>query len=179
MTARTLYLVRHGATAATAAGRYAGWDDCPLSPEGLAQAEEVARRLAALRPARLVASDLVRCVQTAEVIARATGLRVEPDPRLRELGFGRFAGKTYAEIRAAWPDRLEAWLRDPEHVAPPGGETLASLRLRALAALPREDRAVVVTHGGVIRAVFAHLTGRDLWSLDVPPGCLIAVRWDG
>lgn len=179
MTARTLYLVRHGATAANAEGRYIGWDEHPLSPEGLAQAERVARRVAALAPSRLVTSDLGRCVQTAEAIARATGLPFEPDRRLRELNFGLFSGKTYDEIAAVWPAEVAAWLRDPERVAPPGGESLAALRRRAMAALPREDRAVVVTHGGVIRAVMAHLTGRDFWSVNVPPGGLTTVVWNG
>lgn len=175
----TLFLVRHGATAANAEGRYVGWEEHPLSAEGLAQAEAAARYLSRFRLTGMRTSDLMRCRQTAERIGRATGLTPAPDPRLRELNFGRFSGLTYEEIARQWPEELAAWLADPEHAPPPGGESLASLRSRALAALPRQDGAVVVTHGGVIRTVLAHLTGRGLWDWRVPPGAVVLLRWDG
>lgn len=173
---RTLYLVRHGATAANLEGRYIGWDEHPLSPEGLAQAQRVAGFLAGQSPTSLYTSDLGRCVQTAEQIGQAAGLMPVADRRFRELNFGRFAGSTYAEIAARWPAELAAWLDDPERVAPPEGESLASLRQRVLAALPQEDGAVLVTHGGVVRTVLAHLTGRAFWSWAVPPGSVYTVR---
>lgn len=177
--ARRLYLVRHGATAANRDGRYIGWDEHPLCAEGKAQAEQVAAYLSGLRPTALVSSDLGRCVETAERIARATGLEPVMDSRLRELNFGRFSGLTFAEIARAWPDELKAWLDDPERAAPPGGESMAAFRRRVLAAIPQGDGAVVVTHGGVIRAVVAHLTGRAFWSWAPTPGSVTVVQWDG
>lgn len=179
MTAYTLYLVRHGATTANLEGRYIGWEDHPLSPEGLGQARRLAEHLRALPLAGIFSSDLLRAVQTAEVIRGATGLPIRPDLRLREANFGRWSGLTYEEIRARSPRRLEAWLQNPERLAPPGGESLAALRGRALAALPRVDGAVVVTHGGVIRALLAHLTGQPFWDFRPPPGSLAILRWDG
>lgn len=174
-----LYLVRHGATAANLERRYIGWDEHPLGPVGLAQAERAAAYLALLRPTGLYTSDLGRCMQTAERIGQTAGLTPMVDRRFRELDFGSFTGRSYGEIAAQWPSQLQAWLDDPERAAPPGGESLGSLRHRVLAALPQGDGAVVVTHGGVVRTVLAHLTGRPFWSWAVPPGSVYTLRWDG
>ncbi|MFZ5814750.1 MAG: histidine phosphatase family protein [Bacillota bacterium] len=180
MTERALYLVRHGATAANQEGRYIGCSEHPLSPEGEAQAARLAAFFRAEPPAAIRSSDLGRALQTARAIGAATGLPVQPDPRLRELHFGQWDGLTYTEIEALAPAPLRAWLEDPEHRAPPGGESLASLRSRALAALAESpDRTVLVTHGGVVRALLAHLTGRPLWDFRPPPGSLTRIRLAG
>ncbi|MBP2018428.1 broad specificity phosphatase PhoE [Symbiobacterium terraclitae] len=175
----TLYLVRHGETAANAEGRYIGWGEHPLSRAGEAQARLAARYLSRCPVTCIRTSDLQRCLQTAGRIGEATGLTPVPDPRLRELDFGRFSGLTHHEIARRWPGELAAWMADPERASPPGGESVSSLRRRALAALPRRDGAVVVTHGGVIRTLLAHLTGTGLWDWQVPPGGVVTVQWDG
>lgn len=179
MSSYTLYLARHGLTAENLAGRYIGWEDPTLSPEGLQQAEGLAALLQAHPIQAILSSDLRRALQTAEAIGRAKALPVTPHPGLREVHFGRFSGLTYDEIAARWPAELSAWIEDPERVAPPGGESLASLRARALAALPRQDGLLVVTHGGVIRALLAHLTGEPFWTFQPRPGSLTRLSWDG
>lgn len=174
-----LYLVRHGATAANLEGRYIGWEEHPLSPEGEEQAARLAAHLQSQRITAIVSSDLTRALQTARAISQATGVAVQPDPRLREANFGQWSGLTYGEIAARAPEALQAWLSDPERVAPPGGESLAALRERVLPAIPHCDGAVLVTHGGVIRTVLAHLTGRPFWDFQVLPGSLTSLRRGG
>lgn len=167
-----LYLVRHGETDSNAARRYLGWSDEPLNAVGLAQAQALAQRLSTASVTAIYSSDLPRAMQTAAAIAARHGLPVVSLPGLREADFGRWSGLTYTEIEAADPQALRAWLADPETVAPPGGETLAAVRCRALAALPRQDGAVVVSHGGALRAIISALTDRPFWSAEVPPGSL-------
>lgn len=179
MREQTLYLIRHGATAANLEGRYIGWEEHPLSPEGWEQARRAAAHLCGLELSGItgiVTSDLLRSVQTARVIQQAIGLPLRREPGLREVNFGRWSGLTYGEIEAREAERLQAWMADPEQNAPPDGESLAALRSRVLAALPRKSGAVVVTHGGVIRAVLAHLTGRPFWDFQVPPGSVTTLR---
>jgi probable phosphoglycerate mutase len=127
-----LVLVRHATTAMNAEHRYAGRADPPLSPPGHRQAAAVAQRVAGLvpAPAAVVTSPLVRCTVTAAAIAAATGdPPVVTEPDLIECDFGQWEGRTFAEVRAQWPEQLDAWLRTAT-VVPPGGESLQQVAKR-------------------------------------------------
>ena len=102
--ATQLILVRHGRTVWNAADRIQGQADIELDDVGQDQARRVAPLLAAYRPDLIVCSDLVRAVQTAEPLARQTGLPVEYDARLRERHFGPWQGLTLPEVAEAYPD---------------------------------------------------------------------------
>jgi alpha-ribazole phosphatase len=173
-----LYLIRHGETAGNVERRYVGHSDPPLSERGHAQAQALADRLAQVPLTAVLSSDLLRAQATARAIAAPHGLTVRTDSLLRECHFGAFEGLTYEEIAARHHEPLQAWLADPEQVAPPGGETLAQVRRRVAAALPLQDGAAVVTHGGPLRALLSVWTGRPFWELQVPVGSLTVVRWD-
>lgn len=147
-----LLLVRHGATVASEQRRYAGRGDPPLSPSGREQARAVARRVAGLVPevAAVVTSPLLRCTETAAAVAAAVagGPTMITEPDLIECDFGAWEGKTFAEIRAQWPDQLGAWLSTAS-AAPPGGESFQQVakRVRRVAGMLREaypQRVVVV-----------------------------------
>jgi len=149
-----LLLVRHGATGLTAQRRYSGRGDVPLSEIGLAQARATAMRVKALAPsvAAVVSSPLVRCTRTAEVIAAALGgVKVEVEPDLVECDFGEWEGRTFAEVRAQWPDDIDRWLGSTQE-APPGGESFRAVATRVrrvVATLHRtypEGTVVVVSH---------------------------------
>lgn len=150
-----LLLVRHGATALTAQRRYSGRGDVPLSEVGLAQARATGARVKALAPsvAAVVTSPLVRCTTTAEVIAATLGgaVPVEVEPDLVECDFGEWEGKTFTEVRAQWPDEMDAWLGSTEE-APPGGESFRAVATRVrrvVATLHKgypESTLVVVSH---------------------------------
>jgi len=155
----TLLLVRHGQSEWNAAGLMQGQTPhVPLTGLGHAQAAAAAAELAALRPGALLSSDLLRAVQTAEHCARATGLRVETAPALREQGYGALEGRPSREL---WD--VVDWT-DP-HWSAPGGESLAELHgrveafLKNLAAEPPADVIALVTHGDTIRAAQAVVAG--------------------
>ena len=157
-------MVRHAQSAWNAAGRWQGWADPPLSPLGEAQARQAARRLCAVAPASVVASDLERARRTAEIVAEALGLGpVAVEPGLRERDVGEWSGLTTAEIEFRWPGMVEAW-RTRAVSSPPGGEDDGAFLARTRAALERVAAAtgglaLVVTHGGVIRRLVHHLIG--------------------
>lgn len=168
-----LTLVRHGRTALNSEGRYQGHVDPPLSTGG----EDEARSLAALlrsavdpapgqddasgrRASTIYTSDLQRASRTAALAL--PGARVIAEPRLRELDFGAFDGRTYKENLAEFGDAFRAWIDDPVRVRPPGGEVLGELEARVLVwldALPRDGHIVAFTHGGPIRVLLARLRG--------------------
>ena len=162
-------LVRHGETTWNIEGRIQGYSaDSPLTELGTEQAEAVARQLAREGIRRLFSSDAGRARETARPIARATGLHAFFDPGLRERNYGIFEGKTYADIEREFPADYQAIrTRDPHYVVP-GGESAAQFFERIVATLTRVarfaqgGRIAVVTHGGVLGAMYRHATGVPL-----------------
>ncbi|MEV4356029.1 bifunctional RNase H/acid phosphatase [Nonomuraea sp. NPDC049625] len=153
--ATSLLLLRHGETALSVERRFSGRGDAELTANGLAQAAAAAERLSR-EPYRLdviVSSPLKRARQTAEAVARRTGLDVEVDEDLRELDFGDWEGHTFTEVQRRWPAELSTWLADPE-TAPPGGESFATVARRVQAA---GERLVERYEGKTVLAV-SHVT---------------------
>lgn len=154
---KELWLVRHGETPWNAERRFQGHHDVNLSPQGLHQAYRVAERLAACRQNfdGLYSSDLQRAALTAKPIAEALHLTPNYDPRLREIYAGELQGLLRSEMPALYPEFHQAIQRDPWNTPRPGGESMADLAKRVqefLEELP-QGRFIVVTHGGVVRAL--------------------------
>jgi alpha-ribazole phosphatase len=154
-----LILVAHAETDWNTDGRYQGYSDVPLNERGRHQAAQLRDCLATDSIDAAYVSDLRRAWDTAAVIAQDRGLTLRPEPRLRELNFGDWEGLRYAAIREANPMTLDAWVTDPEQVAPPGGETLLEMtaRLRSLLGDLRRRTAdgcetvLLVGHRGSLR----------------------------
>ena len=85
-------VLRHGQSVWNASGRWQGQGDPPLSERGREQALSVAGELVAEAPTRLVASDLVRARETAEILGAELGLEVELEPGFREQRYYVFDG---------------------------------------------------------------------------------------
>jgi probable phosphoglycerate mutase len=161
----TIYFVRHGETDWNAEGRLQGQRDVLLNALGLVQAEEAGRRLARLAPdlavLDFVASPLSRTRVTMERARAAAGLepqKYRTDARLRELSFGQWEGLTWKELRARDPRAAAARTRDKWGYVPPGGESYAMLTQRVAPVLAElTGDAVIVSHGGVARAIIALL----------------------
>ena len=145
-------LVRHGQSQGNAERRFGGHSPTPLSELGHRQAAATARALAKERVTAIYSSDLLRAVQTAEPLARATGLEIKQTPALRERSVGLLEGLTFEAAAAAHPEEYAALLRrDFEHVLA-GGESYRQLLDRAATHL---DRAVEQNRGGTL-ALFSH-----------------------
>lgn len=186
MIARFL-VIRHGETEWNRAGRVQGHGDSPLTPEGLAQAEAVGRRLAREPFDRLVSSDLGRALQTAQRIAAHTGHAVAPDARLRERCYGVAEGLTRDEMAARFPGlHPKLWHANPDHPVPEGESRRVFFERVGVAfeALARESvgsRVAVVCHGGVLASLYRHVTGIGLAETDpipIPNAGYNAVRWE-
>ncbi len=163
---RHLLLVRHGESLWNAEGRIQGQSCAGLSPRGHEQARAFAaayapglQRLREAEPAavRIVSSDLQRAAETAEPVSARVGVEVQQDRRLRERAFGRWEGRSHADLAAAEPERYRRWTTGADVMTEIGAETATELADRvapALASLllttPRGGITVVVTHGGSI-----------------------------
>jgi broad specificity phosphatase PhoE len=159
-----LLLARHAETDWNRDRRWQGHSNPPLNSTGRRQARELAERLEREDLGAIYSSDSERARQTAEIVGSRLGLAVNTDPRLREASFGEWEGLTRQEIRKRYADDFVRW-EAAERPLPPGIEPDEEMAERVLAAL-REIAAghprggvLVVTSGGPIRAVEAHLRG--------------------
>lgn len=181
-----LIFVRHGVTDWNREGRFQGHRDPGLSDAGRHEAALAATRLAddaGLRPVRVVSSSLGRALATAEPIAAALGVTVEPDDRLMEIGQGDWEGRTHAELEIEDTERYLAWRQATGIRQPPGGEPIESAteRVRAfvaeLSAAGDGPSVCIVSHGGTLR-ILAHvlLELPDVHVLEVDNASIGAVR---
>lgn len=147
-----LYLIRHAKPAG--AGTFLGQADPPLAQGAL---DGVASALAALSVNAAYVSPLRRARETAACLRRC---EITVIPELREIGFGQWTGKTWAEIETDWADLAARKLKDWQGVAAPGGESWTEFEERVQRAWDRirEGRspAAVVAHHAV-NAVLAQL----------------------
>jgi alpha-ribazole phosphatase len=177
-----LILVRHAEPAIELRGRCYGTLDVELSERGREQAAALAARLAAEPVDAVVSSPRARALETAAALAP----EVDVDERLREIDFGDFEGRAYDEIERSEPELFRRWMVTPTTVRFPNGESYADLRSRAVPALEavrnRHACAVVVTHGGVIRAglqAWLELTDEAIFRLDQSHCGVTIVEWLG
>lgn len=188
----TLILARHGRTTANANGVLAGrTSGVHLDEAGLDQARGAAQRLAGLPLAAIVTSPLERCRETAEEIDKVQGAApgVTDDDRLLECDYGGWTGW---EIRALAKEPLWRTVQThPAAVTFPGGESMAEMAARGVAAVRDWDARVeeahgpdavwvAVTHGDVVKAILADALGMhlDLFQrIAVDPASLSVVRY--
>ena len=152
-----LYLARHGESTGNAEQLIFGQRDYPLTEKGRAQACALGRSLEGARIERVVASPLIRALETAR-LARPNAA-IETDARLMEQFMGRWEGLTEAEVLAdnapLWRAMLADWTRD--QAAPPGGESYSALSARVSLAvseiIARGEDSLIVAHAGVLAAM--------------------------
>jgi probable phosphoglycerate mutase len=183
MASRVVFLTRHGATDWNHEGRWQGHTDIPLNEKGRAQARGVAE---ALRDAGIVAiasSDLRRAHETACIVGETLGLEVAyVDAGLRERMCGIFEGLTREDCERLHPAAWRAWLED--QTPPPGFEDPGIVAQRVTEAIGRAAKrlatdgapALIVTHGGALRAAVTSATGHKPGPI---ANCAIwRIEWD-
>ncbi len=156
-----ILLIRHGQTAWNVERRFLGRTDLPLDDTGARQAHRLGERLAGARFAAVWSSPLLRARQTAAPLG-------EPllHAGLQEMAMGELEGLAGPEFAAKYPDLLISWRDAPHAVQLPGGEHLADVQARGIAAF-REIVATVrpgtevaiVTHQLVLATLVCHLAG--------------------
>lgn len=167
-----LVVVRHGVTRWNLERRYQGQRDIPLSLEDARPGlERLRRALAAEAFDAVYCSDLLRCRQTLDFVRPDTMAAARFDPRLRELDFGAYEGRTW-EVLKDDPD-YRAWVDSAGELAPPNGESAEQLWgrlsdwLDAVLVGVRSQghrRVLAVSHGGAIRELRRRLEATDFWS---------------
>jgi len=164
----------------------------PLDDVGRAQAEDLARRLAAQPVAAVYASRATRAQQTAAPVAAAHDLSVVVIDGVQEADCGELEGATDPASHERFQDVYEAWLNEEFDARLPGGESALEVRARfvaAVEAVAADDPVVVVSHGAAIRLGVGALLGEGAETRYVPnaglvvltgaPGRWALEHWDG
>lgn len=174
-----LILIRHGETEYSLQKRYCGFSDPPLNENGIRQSERLFSKLKKTRVDRVYSSDLQRALQSARIIFRKPALEQFSD--FREMDFGVLEGLRYEEIINIYPKLYRDWLKYPEEIKIPQGESLEELSKRVnakLSSILSENKGKVialVTHGGPIRTILCNTLRFDLkmfWQIKQEIGAL-------
>ncbi|MDJ0757199.1 MAG: histidine phosphatase family protein [Ardenticatenaceae bacterium] len=167
-----LILLRHGQSLWNAEKRLAGQADIAVSEFGRQQIESIRGLIAALRPEKIVSSDLLRASQSAAYLGYEAP---HFDPRLREAYLGRWQGSYIDDLP---PDQYAAWRAGK--LPPPQGESWAEFCDRVEPAfhelIENGGRNLLVTHGGVIRVACDRLLGlKPDQIVPVPPASVTII----
>ncbi|WP_432560462.1 histidine phosphatase family protein [Granulicoccus sp. GXG6511] len=186
----TLFLVRHGRSTANTAGILAGRSDgVELDETGREQAVAAGVRLAEVPLVSAIASPILRCRQTTEVMLGDRAIPTEVDDRLTECDYGDWTGQSLKEL--AGEDLWKTVQQQPSAAVFPGGEAMTALSARAVAAVRDWDRTlrarhgdhaawVAVSHGDVIKAILADALGMHLDAFQrimVDPASVSVIRY--
>ncbi len=165
-----LVLIRHAPTPDTGkklTGRLPG---VGLGPEGVREAEATAAALSDVEFSAVYSSPLLRCKETARIVAAPHGLEPIAYRSLIEVDYGTWSGRTLASLARtrAWKQLVSA----PSRFRFPGGERLGEVSMRAVSACEELATAHagatigLVSHGDVIKAALAHYLGAPIDLLD-------------
>jgi broad specificity phosphatase PhoE len=174
-----LIMVRHGESEGNAIRHFTRSGEAKITELGRRQALDAAVRIKLMfRPIRVIASTFARARETGLIIAAELGIPIEYEAEFREMSLGDLAGKPYESV-AKYPtfDPKRSW-----EWRPPNGESHEDVLMRVAPVLDSvagkypDDEIVIVSHGGVMRAVWAHVTGK--WeNAHVPPNCgIVAIE---
>ena len=147
-----IYLIRHGKTVANERHLYCGSTDLPLSEKGRQELQQIHYEI---EDVRFLTSGMARANETMELLFPNQPYDTEPD--FREVDFGAFEMRSYRELKD--DPAYQAWITgDNEGNIPPGGESGAQMTRRVMSAFAMlQEDTCIITHGGVIAAIMAHL----------------------
>ncbi len=188
----TVILVRHGRTTANASGVLAGrTPGVRLDDTGQEQAARTGERLGDVPLVGIVTSPLERCRQTSKAIVshQPTPLRTVTEKGITECDYGDWQGGSLSDL--AKEDLWSIVQNHPSAAAFPGGESMATMQARSVAAIRRHDTAfeaehgpgavwAAVTHGDIIKSILADALGMhlDLFQrINVDPASVSIIRY--
>jgi phosphoserine phosphatase len=158
-----IYLVRHGQTNDNIKNLMQGWKDTPLNETGKVQAYKLIPFFESKQIEVVYSSDLSRAYETAQIIAHALNKYVFLDKQLREMYLGSWEGRSWQEIEAEFAYFLGKPENEKNALNIHSGESYIEFQLRSIKVFKKiisnylEKNILIVTHGGVIREIIAHI----------------------
>ena len=155
-----LYLLRHGDTGV--GDKLVGATDLALAESAGRQLASTRQQLAGIDFCTVACSPLRRCRETAQLLFPGRPVAIWDD--LREIDFGQWEMRSFAEIASSCPDQVRAWTEQPLTFTFPGGEAVPAFLARMQAVQQRiatlaAQRLLLITHGGVVRQLLCGYLG--------------------
>ena len=168
-------LARHGQTEWNKEFRFQGKTNVQLTEEGKRQAHALAERLASWPPDVIYSSPLDRALYTAQAIAERHNMKPVILDELEEIDFASWEGQSINGLEREQHEIFSRWRADPFFNPPEGAETWPELSERLSRAVNQflaggHKRIIAVSHGGIMRALYAVFTGLNphkTWNMDV------------
>lgn len=161
-----LYIFRHGQKQKT--GRYIGWTNVGLTPQGHKQNIKICKILKGIKVNKIYTSDLQRTFIPCGIEQKA----------LREINFGLWEGLTWNQVEKKFPNDISSYFSNPLTFTFPKGESYPDVQKRVIAWLKKlkrrkYSRVGIVTHQGVIRTILYSIQGVDFWKQRIPQGKMV------
>jgi 2,3-bisphosphoglycerate-dependent phosphoglycerate mutase len=184
-----IFIFRHGETDWNREERFQGHLDIPLNETGKIQAKQLIPILKKNAIEVILSSDLMRALQTAQIVADELGISVHSHAGLREAHLGKAQGLTRREIESLFGEELVTrWksskLTDAD-ISYPDGETGKQIMERVFSTLekflqdyPTYQRIGVASHGGVIRRIMQKLLPPHSPPIPIPNGVIYRLTYD-
>ena len=159
----SMTLIRHGETEWNLSGRWQGHADSPLSPCGLSQASALGQRLMGEKFDFYYSSDLGRALHTSKLVGTPSSMIAEPHSGFRERDLGLLEGLNTKEMEQSQPEVYASFRNDGPDFQLPKGESFSqfydrcSNAIEELAEKHHGAKIAVVTHGGVLGAIFRYV----------------------
>jgi len=180
-----IVIIRHGQTAWNEGEgeRFRGRAKLDLDEKGARQAESTATRIAQWEIAAIYSSPLKRALDTAKILADPLKLYPQLLEGLIDIDYGKWQGLSLKEAAADNNQLYELWLKSPQLVTFPQGESLEQVKRRVVATVEtlvprhRGQTIVLVSHKVVCKVLFCSLLGLDIshfWKVQQDP-CAISI----
>lgn len=172
-----LYLIRHCEAQGNLMRVFQGLSDFDISETGARQLEFLGKRFADIHIDRLYSSPLKRAMKTAQAVADAKGMTVEPYSGIREINVGSLEGQNIEQVFKNDPKLYDVWKNHPQDFVPENGEPMKNTYERiwdAIQSLARENKGKTIaaaTHGGVTRCLLCRLLYGSIEYLYKSPWC--------
>lgn len=171
----TIILIRHGDTDWNVEEIFRGRVDVELNENGIKQAQLLAKYLEDMPVKEIYSSPLKRALKTAEIIACPHNADIIPSNELIDFDYGEWQGLSHDKVKNQYKTLYEEWLKSPQVVRMPKGESLDDVRKRAVSLINQviarhQGIIALVSHRVILKVVICALLGLDnshFWNIRV------------
>jgi broad specificity phosphatase PhoE len=162
----TIMLIRHGDTDWNTGEIFRGRADIELNEIGIRQGRLLAEYLADKPIKAIYSSPLKRALKIAEIIAACHNIKITLSRDLEDFNYGEWQGLTHVAVRQKYQEIYNEWLKNPQLVKMPKGESLNDVRERITSLMNQvitmpEGTIALVSHRVILKVIICTILGLD------------------
>lgn len=177
-----IYLVRHGESTGNLNRIFCGHTDVELTPNGVIQAQNMAKLFENIDVEKIYSSPLKRAYNTAKEISKIKNLEIEVNDLLKEINFGDFEGLKWDEIEEKYPEEVKKSIFNNINFEYKNGENFNDVYKRVSKFFENyTDNSIIVAHGALIRIIlyyFKLISNENIFEITVNNCDVIVVDGD-